>query len=83
MQPINFEGSNVIIGPPKGISEDKVQSIFGLLGEVQGCPVVVTCWRPSAAELEQINKTGQVWLIVYGQTMPPVNISGSILPHFE
>ena len=41
-----------------------------------GQPVVVSCFKMTAEELAEVNKTGRVWLIVYGHTMPPVILDG-------
>jgi hypothetical protein len=48
----------------------------GVAGPVAGVPVVVSCWKPDAAELAEINRTGRVWLYVWGVSMPPCVVSG-------
>jgi len=35
-------------------------------------PGYVTCWKVSKAELEEIQRTGRVWLVVYGESMAGV-----------
>ena len=42
-----------------------------------GQPVVISCWKLTKEELEEINKTGRVWLWVHGLTMPPVSLEVS------
>lgn len=37
---------------------------------------VISCWKMTREELQTIQKTGRVWLVVLGQTMPPVMILG-------
>lgn len=39
-------------------------------------PVVITCWRPTPEELVKINLGEPVWLVVWGETMPPVAVTG-------
>jgi hypothetical protein len=39
-------------------------------------PVVISCWKVTQEELEEIQRTGRVWLMVYGVTMPPVVLCG-------
>lgn len=41
-------------------------------GDMAGTPVVISCWKPTAQEMEELRKTGRVYLIVAGATMPPV-----------
>ena len=41
-----------------------------------GIPVVVSCWKMTAEELAEINRTGRVWLVVWGVTQPPVSLCG-------
>lgn len=36
----------------------------------------VSCWTPSEEELKEIQRTGKVWLWVFGQGHPPVSIEG-------
>jgi hypothetical protein len=43
----------------------------------QGVPVVVSCWKVTREELDQIIATGRVWLTVCGETMPPCEVSGT------
>lgn len=44
--------------------------------DANGHYVVVSCWKVTKDELELIQKTGRVWLMVWGQTMPPVALMG-------
>ncbi len=37
---------------------------------------VVSCWRPTIAELRRIVDTGEIWLSIWGDTHPPVLITG-------
>lgn len=81
MIPSAFDEENGLLSPPAGVSEADVTSLsvhFGNIREPNGelTPVVVSCWKPTKEELDEINKTGRVWLIVYGQTMPPAAIGG-------
>lgn len=44
-----------------------------------GCdrPVVVSCWKISQEELDEIRRTKRIWLVVYGETMPPIAVAGT------
>ena len=77
MVPSSFTESNGTLDPPIGVDLDdcEVLSIFrGQLPNKQ--PVVISCWKLTKEELEEVTRTGRVWLVIWGQTMPPVYISG-------
>lgn len=71
-EPTGFKEANKVFGPPPGVSEEQVGSINAC---VTGDNQVVTCWRLSAEELEEVNRTGRIWLGVHGG-LPPHWISG-------
>lgn len=72
-----FDEDNAVLGPPPGMGEEEVFSLSVFRGPNEdGQPVVVSCWKPTREELEEINRTGRVWLIVMGHTMPPVMLEG-------
>jgi hypothetical protein len=72
-----FDEDNCVLGPPPGMTEDQVYSLSVHRGATpDGLPVVVSCWKPTAEELAEIQRTGRVWLVIYGQTMPPVSVEG-------
>lgn len=62
MKPINFKEQNVTYiaegcnDLPAHKAEDQI----------------ISCWKLTKEELEQINKTGIVWFSVMGQTQPPI-----------
>jgi len=78
MEPANFDGTNSIFGPPKGMTEGEVQSIFAriIVEPESNVPVIVTCWKPTKEELTEILRTGRVWLGVFSASLPPVYVSG-------
>ncbi len=41
-----------------------------------GQPVIISCWQPTPEELEEINRTGKVWLFIVGTSQPPVSVTG-------
>lgn len=40
-----------------------------------GVPVLVSAWDLTVADLDEINRTGRVWLQVIGNAHPPVRIT--------
>lgn len=37
---------------------------------------IVSCWELSGEELDEVKRTGCVWLMVFGQITPPVCVLG-------
>jgi hypothetical protein len=81
MFPTAFDEETGIIGPPPGMSESEVYSLSIAQASVDGHPAIVSCWKVTAEELAEIQRTGRVWLICMGG-MPPVILSGH-KPEFE
>ena len=73
MQPSNFEGSNGIADTPPGVDPILVQPLY----VYRGPTFLLSCWKPTAAELKEINRTGRVWLFVHAARMPPVSLQGN------
>lgn len=70
--PVTFREANAILGPPAGEEEGVVP-----LPILRKDGRLVSCWRPSAAELAEILRTGRIWLSVWGdRTQPPVHVAG-------
>ena len=78
MEASNFDEANMTLGPPVGVSEDRVQSLRVHRGTFHDTSeaFVLSCYKVTQEELDEINKTGRVWLYVLGPTMPPVILSG-------
>lgn len=67
-----FTEENDVLGPPPGATEDEVHSLSVWRGLVGNCPCVISCWKPTAAEWEEMQRTGRVWVVVMGVSMPPI-----------
>ncbi|CAN0268340.1 unnamed protein product [Scytosiphon promiscuus] len=72
MQPAAFPGATGILGPPPGATEDTVSSLY--IHRSGG--TVISCWKPTAEELAEIQRTGRVWLHIWGPSMPPACVMG-------
>lgn len=73
MNPQRFEQANVVMAAPKGM--DNCMDIHACKTTSNEHPVVVTAWRPSPEELVKINLGEPVYLVVWGQSMPPVSVT--------
>lgn len=70
MVPTDFPESNHVLGKPDDMTADQCEplSVF-----VDG-RVVVSCWKITKEELEEFNRTGRIYLVIFGQTMPPASL---------
>lgn len=75
MEPTSFDQSNHVLGPPQGMTEEQVTSLSVFRGVAGDAPVVISCWKLTKEELEELKRTGRVWLWIWGQTMPPAALT--------
>jgi hypothetical protein len=75
--PASFEESNAVLEKPGDTGVDDCTSALSVcIAQHHGVPVVISCWKLSAKELEEINRTGRVWLGICGDTMPSAWVAG-------
>lgn len=72
--PSSFNESNFVYDTPKGVDPDEITPLSCFVQTKP--PLTVSCWKLTKEELEEINKTGRVWLYVYGHPIPPVAVGG-------
>jgi hypothetical protein len=78
MIPTSFEESNHVLDKPPGMTYNECQALSVWRGFDEGNqPVVISCWKVTQEELEEIQQTGRVWLRISGQTMPPTLLQGT------
>lgn len=82
MQAVSFDESNACLGAPKGMTPEEVETLSIWRGDLlfhgmdRPVTTVVSCYKPTKEELEEINKTGRIWLVIMGATMPPAALMG-------
>ncbi len=77
MQPIDFQQKNFVFKRPDGLTEEECGDLAVFRGnDTKGLPVIISCWKLTEKELEEVKSKGVVWLTVYGTGTPPVYISG-------
>lgn len=74
MIPCSFEQSNRVLDGPPGIECDPL-SICDVVFD-DGRVGILSCFKFTEEEWEEVKKTGRVWLLVSGSSMPPVSLSG-------
>ena len=77
MVPTDFDESTDYLNPPPGTDPDQVVPLNVYQGkDSDGIPVCISCWKVTREELDEITRTGRVWLVLYGVTMPPARLDG-------
>lgn len=76
MTPTNFPETNVTFTAPEDLDESQVGSIpahHGIIeqGSLAAHPIVVTAWRPTPEELEEIIMGNPIYVTTLGQRIPP------------
>lgn len=81
MFPISFDESNGVIDKPPNVDREVCDALSVWRGDIpiesgEVIPGIVSCWKLTKEELDQINKTGRVWVYVYGYVQPMLSLSG-------
>lgn len=79
MFPTSFDEAEDVLGRPQGGGHEDVEPLAVCRTYQEDdakTPVVISCWKCTAEELAEINRTGRVWVSVKGQTMPPIAVLG-------
>lgn len=73
MQPLNFDGANIVFGANQPEYQPLPAEFVGRpeIGQIN------TCWELSPDELKQIQETGKIWvsILTFGQPLQPVLVS--------
>lgn len=70
MIPTSFNESNHVLGRPPGMTHDQCEPLAVFVDGQH----VVSCWKLTAEEAAEFARTGRIWLMVWGVTMPPVAV---------
>lgn len=76
--PVKFLEANKRYGPPDGMTEKQVCTVDvyegkGVFAEAEEHATVITCWQLTDGELEEVARTGQVWMS---------QMTGGLVPHY-
>lgn len=77
MLPVNFKEANFTFTKPEGWSDEECMDLpvyRGLTPSPSNRPFLISCWQLSKEDLEEIQKTGKIYLCVSGYSMPPVSL---------
>jgi hypothetical protein len=73
MLPTSFENANFVFTAPKGMTDCLDLPVFRGHDD-EGTPCVISCWKFSKEDLEEIQKTGCIYLSIIGYVVPPVSM---------
>lgn len=77
MNPSSFDESNIYFDKPEGMTYDECGALSVFQGkDVSGMDIVISCWKPTKEELDEINCTGRVWCYHFGTGLQPHALSG-------
>lgn len=80
MLPADLPERNTIFTKPEGMTDEQCSDLPVWRGEApldeQGntVPVIISCWKFNKEDLEEIQRTGCIWLSITGHGMPPVSL---------
>lgn len=80
MLPIDFPQKNFVFTKPQDMTDEQCCDLSVWRGpvpvdEVGNCyPAIISCWKFSKEDLEEIQRTGVIWLSITGNGMPPVSL---------
>jgi hypothetical protein len=73
----DFPQSNDVIDKPPDMDRDDCEALNVFRGtDTEGQKVTISCWKVTAEELEEINKTGRVWVWHHGDWLQPHSCGG-------
>lgn len=75
MQPISFPQQNHVLGKPEDMTDDECSPLpthhYNQPIEGKLYPAIISCWKLSPEELEEVQRTGVVWVSILGKTLAP------------
>ena len=78
--PSNFPESNHVYHKPKDATDEQCMSLPCWVGNIpvddKGTqwPVIISRWQFNKEEIDEIIRTGGIWLSVTGRELPPVAV---------
>jgi hypothetical protein len=73
MLPTDFEQRNFVYQKPANMTDEECMDLPVFRGVTpDGWPCIISKWKLSKEDLEEIQKTGAIYLSITGYGMPPV-----------
>lgn len=78
MEACSFEESNIVFDKPNDMTREQCNALSCFRGPTtEGDIVTISCFKCTKEELEEINKTGRVWVYHFGTYLQPHSVSGT------
>lgn len=78
MEATSFDESNHVFDKPSSMTYDECDPLSVWVGnDANNQPVIISCFKPTKEELEEINRTGRVWCFHWGTQLQPHGLSGT------
>jgi hypothetical protein len=80
MLPVSFPENNFVFTKPQGMTDEQCSDLPVWRGNVPVdeagtmFPAIISCWQLSKEDIEEIQKTGRIWLSITATGMPPVSV---------
>lgn len=75
MIPVDFPQRTMVLQSPNDGSVDCLELPVYAGPNVHGQPVMTSCWKPNKEEIDELLRTGCIYLTIYGKGHPPVWLS--------
>ncbi len=72
----SFDESNCVLSVAEDMKEECSCLSVLRITDQNNNRMIISCWKMTKEELEEINKTGRIWLSIIGDVMPVTGISG-------
>jgi len=74
---VEHPSNNARLGAPADWDQSRIacDTLPVTLSEIEGQPVVISYWQPSAEEMALLLAGKPVGLVIFGATMPPVAVA--------
>lgn len=78
MVPCSFAESNLVLGKPPEMTHDECEPLSVCFTQSDdGHPLLISCWKITSEEIEEFQRTGRIWLYIFGAGMPPVALTAN------
>lgn len=68
----DFPQSNTVIDKPSSMTRDECEPANAFVGvDTDGKPVIITCWKLTVEEKEELLRTGRIWCYHFGTSLQP------------
>ena len=75
MMPTELDQMNLAFSKLQDMTDEECAPLHVFKGkDTLGMPVIISCWTLSKEDLEEIQRSGKIYLTICGTGMPPVSL---------